>query len=175
MAAPWLVCNSVFMKFVYYLSYLTALMHKLARIHTRNMTKNKPENPGFPASKNPGFRVWEKAGNPGFRVPGYPGLPTLMVMNPKDLHNTKYNTLWWTRRRWTTKQQKLSSLKCSGSIENIDEYMFNKSSINPSRSSFFYTFAWIGGEGVELPPRCISCSRLTLAGDEQQNNKNLVA
>jgi hypothetical protein len=32
-------------------------MHKLARIHTRNVTKNKPENPGFPASKSPGFRV----------------------------------------------------------------------------------------------------------------------
>ena len=54
MAAPWLVYYSVFMKFGI---YLIALMHKLARIHTRNVTKNKPENAGFPASKNPGFRV----------------------------------------------------------------------------------------------------------------------
>ena len=74
MAAPWLVCNSVFMKFAY---YLIALIHKLARKHTQNVTKNIPENPGFSASKNPGFRVWKKAGNPGFRV--YPGLPTLAV------------------------------------------------------------------------------------------------
>ena len=56
-------------------------MHNLARLHTRKVTKNKPENPGFPASKNPGFRVWKKAGNPGFRVPG---VANPSVQNPKN-------------------------------------------------------------------------------------------
>jgi hypothetical protein len=31
-------------------------MRKFTRIHIENVAETKPENPGFPASKNPGLK-----------------------------------------------------------------------------------------------------------------------